>query len=219
MCFSATASFTASGVILLIGLISLNEARTKAFRFLAVIPLLFATQQSIEGILWIVLVSGRYMVWKQVLTQLFLLFAYVVWPIYIPVTMRLLETKPKRKRIHGYLIVLGSLVSGSLLYSMGFQHVEAVINDFHIDYTYNYHSGYSWITNSIYLMPTVGSLMLSSVPKMWIMGTFNLLTYLYTKIFFFGYVVSVWCFFGALISTIVLWIIMNERRKAEIRSL
>ena len=57
--------------------------------------------------------------------------------------------------------------------------------------------------------------MVSRVKKMWIMGVLNFLTYAYAKIFFFGYVLSVWCFFGALISTIVLWIIMSERRKAE----
>ena len=215
MCFSAFASFTASGVILLIGLIAQSEAKTTSYRYLAVIPLLFAAQQSIEGFLWLVLESGGYVVWKHILTHSFLLFAWVVWPIYIPIAMRKLETREKRRKLLGILIGMGIVVSAGLIYVMIFHEVVAVMNNYHIDYTFDYHPGYTWITNILYLLPTVGALMISSVKKMWFMGLLNFLTYAFTKIFFFGYVLSVWCFFGALISTIVLWIIMSERRKAE----
>ncbi|MCX6269845.1 MAG: hypothetical protein NTU44_01250 [Bacteroidetes bacterium] len=215
MCFSAGASFSASAVILLIGVIAVTEAKTKPFRYFAVIPLLFAMQQGIEGLLWLVLESGRYEGWKHILTHSFLLFAYVVWPIYIPLSMRMLETSKKRRKLQGYLLVTGIIVSAGLVYTMIFQNVQAMISDYHIDYTFDFQMGYTWITNGIYLLPTVGSMLFSSVKRVWIMGVFNLLAYLFTKFFFFGYVVSIWCFFGALISTIVLWIIMIERRKAE----
>lgn len=215
MCFSAGASFTASGVILLTGVIAISEAKSTHYRYLAVIPLLFAAQQAIEGFLWLVLEAGGHAVWKQILTYGFLLFAWVVWPIYIPIVMRKLETRTKRRKFHGVMIVTVIIISSGLLYVMLFHGVEAKFNEYHIDYTFDYHPGYSWITNILYLLPTVGSLMVSSVSKAWLMGVLNFLAYSFTKIFFFGYVLSVWCFFGALISTIVLWIIMSERRKAE----
>ena len=215
MCFSAGASFSASAVIALIGVIAMTEAKTKSYRYLAVIPLLFASQQAIEGFLWLNLASGGYVVWKHILTHSFLLFAWVVWPIYIPIAMHKLETRNKFRKIQNIFLGIGIVVSAGLVYVMIFHHVIASSNDYHIDYTFDYHPGYTWVTNSLYLLPTVGSLIISNVKRMWVMGLFNLLSYIYTKIFFFGYVLSVWCFFGALLSTIVLWIIMTERRKSE----
>jgi hypothetical protein len=214
MCFSAEASFTASGLILLTGIISISEAKTAGYKYLAVIPLLFAAQQAIEGFLWLTMDAGAHAVWKQVLTHSFLLFAWVVWPVYIPIAMRKIETRPKRKRVFTLFLLIGIVVSAGLVYVMVFHDVKAVFSNYHIDYKFDYNPGYSWITNSMYLIPTIGSLMISSVKKVWLMGVFNFLAYAFTKIFFFGYVISIWCFFGAVISTLVLWIIMSERRKA-----
>ncbi len=52
MCFSATASFTASGILAAVGLLSIAKARTLPMRIFASTPLLFAIQQASEGVLW-----------------------------------------------------------------------------------------------------------------------------------------------------------------------
>ncbi|WP_420856726.1 DUF6629 family protein [Sulfuriflexus mobilis] len=55
MCFSATASFTASALLLPVGVYCLHEARQakKPYWLLAVMPLLFAIQQFLEGQRWL----------------------------------------------------------------------------------------------------------------------------------------------------------------------
>jgi hypothetical protein len=56
MCFSATASFTAGAVLLGVGALTLRSALTSRQRHVlpfAAIPLLFAIQQLIEGVIWL----------------------------------------------------------------------------------------------------------------------------------------------------------------------
>ena len=57
MCFSAPASFIASGGLVAIGGVSLVAAN-KEDKILAAIPFLFGVQQFFEGIQWLYLNSG-----------------------------------------------------------------------------------------------------------------------------------------------------------------
>ena len=59
MCFSATASFSAAAVLLGIGTLTLRSALASRHAYrrrelpFAAIPLLFAIQQLIEGVIWL----------------------------------------------------------------------------------------------------------------------------------------------------------------------
>ena len=216
MCFSASASFSASAVILLTGLIAEAESKTRAQHILALIPIFFAVQQFIEGCLWLNLLHDGNVFWRTILTYGFLFFAWLIWPVFIPVSMGLFETRKKWKQMQYVFFITGIVVSAGLIYVMVFHGVQAIVNDYHIDYTFDFHPGYAWVFGGLYLVPTVLSLMLSNIRRMWIFGLLNLISYMYTKIFFLGYVLSIWCFFGALSSTIILWIIIRERRKADL---
>jgi hypothetical protein len=53
MCFSANASFAASGVLAAVGAASIRETKTKRGLLYAFIPLIFAIQQFVEGLQWL----------------------------------------------------------------------------------------------------------------------------------------------------------------------
>ena len=53
MCFSATASFVASGALSALGVATLRATQRKAEIPFATIPLLFGIQQFVEGVLWL----------------------------------------------------------------------------------------------------------------------------------------------------------------------
>jgi len=53
MCFSATASFGASAVLGVIGIVAVAKAKTNPQRVFATIPLIFSVQQLSEGFLWL----------------------------------------------------------------------------------------------------------------------------------------------------------------------
>jgi len=63
MCFSATASFVASGVIGSIGLATLRHVREPRTLLFAAVPMLFAVHQFTEGFVWLGL-NGRMGRWR-----------------------------------------------------------------------------------------------------------------------------------------------------------
>jgi hypothetical protein len=221
MCFSAEMSFGASAVILVIGVISNYKARTFPQHIFALIPLFFSIQQFVEGLLWLALAIPEYDSWRPLLTNFYLSFAWIIWPAFIPFAMGLLEANPFRRKIFHWFTAVGLFVSASFIYILLFHHARAFINEYHIDYTFDYIPSHPLIFTILYLISSVISLLLSSTRKMWIFGFVNLASYLFTKIFFHGHVVSIWCFFGAISSFIVLWIILelNDQKEKEKYSL
>ena len=85
MCFSATASFVTAGVIAVIGVVSLSRARDPRTLPLATIPVVFAVQQGIEGLLWLNLPFAPDGSISTALTFLYLFTAQVFWPVYAPI--------------------------------------------------------------------------------------------------------------------------------------
>lgn len=73
MCFSATASFTAGGALLLIGAITTTRVTKSVEMPFAMIPVLFGLQQIIEGVLWLTLPD------EAPLTNMILTYAYSVF--------------------------------------------------------------------------------------------------------------------------------------------
>ena len=81
MCFSATASFAAAGLTGLLGLISVRRVKLRRELPLALMPIIFALQQGIEGMLWLNLEVDPEGVAARILALGFLLLAEVFWPL------------------------------------------------------------------------------------------------------------------------------------------
>ena len=64
----------------------------------------------------------------------------------------------------------------------------------------------------LYIMATIITPFISSIKKMKWLGFVFLASYLFAVIFYNGFVISVWCFFAALLSFVVLWIILDLRK-------
>ena len=87
MCFSAAASFSAAGLLIPFGVASLKGCQRggdPSLRPLAAIPLLFAIQQALEGLIWLDLGRGSTSPWRTPLSLAYLFFAYALWPTWIP---------------------------------------------------------------------------------------------------------------------------------------
>ncbi len=57
MCFSAEASFAVGGTLLILGVATIRKVIHKKDLPIALIPIIFALQQMVEGLLWISLVE------------------------------------------------------------------------------------------------------------------------------------------------------------------
>ena len=99
MCFSATVSFGGAAVLSTLGIASMACSRTPAQRVLSGIPIVFSIQQFTEGVLWMALQHPAWTKYEHIATYGFLVFAQMVWPVYVPFAMLLFERDPKLKKI------------------------------------------------------------------------------------------------------------------------
>ena len=209
MCFSATVSFVAGTALSAVGVVTITKAKTKRELPLASIPLLFGVQQTIEGIIW---VSFGSPILSTVMTYAYLMFAYVFWPIFVPITVLLIETNPTRKNILRVLSFIGCIIGIYLLYFVFSDPGKAHIVNQSI--AYDYRHLYELLPLTLYVLVTCGSGFVSShrIINVFAVGvlTFFFIAYWFMSITF----ISVWCFFAAVLSFII-FIYFYRRNKFE----
>jgi hypothetical protein len=117
MCFSASASFAASGALAASGYAISRIPKKKAEIPISLIPIIFAAHQFIEGVLWLNhagLCADQY---KSGVIYAYSFIAYALWPIYIPFSVYKLEMEKSRRvmillcQAIGVCVSLASLVS------------------------------------------------------------------------------------------------------------
>ena len=170
MCFSAGASFGASAILGTIGIVTLKKAKTTNEIPFALIPLLFGAQQAAEGALWIGLSSGNNELWKHFPVYIFLIFAQLVWPVWIPFSILQLENDRTRRAIIKGILAMGCSISLYLMYCMLVYGVNAEIHSGHILYTLSFPTAFTWIKHLFYFVPTVVPLFISSNRRIQLLG-------------------------------------------------
>lgn len=200
MCFSAPASFIAGAALSATGVVTLRKTETKREIPFASIPLLFGIQQITEGFVWLSF-SFTAPIWNSVFAHSFLLVAYVLWPLFVPFAIGLLETDISRKKLFSVFQVAGIAVASYLLFFMISHPLVVRVADKRIEYFLSLPYGFSLV--SLYVLVTCGSPLFSSQKIIKVFGilvsvSFALAYYFYTVAF-----ASVWCFFAAILSAII----------------
>ena len=215
MCFSATASFTAASLLSVIGIASLKSIKNKNYTFLAAIPLLFGIQQFCEGVVWVSLNYGLSESLLYFFSYSFLLFAYILWPFWIPVSLYFLETQKQRKNWFIFLVLLGISLAIFLAYTVYMHGITPTISDQHITYdTNNYDNKIAFIALLIYFITTIVPFFLISSS---ILNIFGILLLLSAAISLYVWQVaftSTWCFFSAILSS-YLYLALSWKHKIE----
>jgi hypothetical protein len=199
MCFSATASFSAAGMLALAGVATLSKARGPRERPLAAVPLVFALQQGTEGMLWRTVPVGHQA--GRGLATGFAILALIVWPLFVPLAVGLAEKVRKRRRLILALMGPGLGVAGYSVMDIRDHpymawpapHSLVYIND----------SPFPWPLMLAYLAAVCVPPLLSSSPAIRWFGVVVTLGLAITLGFFFVSLVSVWCFFAAIASAIL----------------
>lgn len=212
MCFSAGASFGASALLIGAGIGSMKRSGSTAMLPFATVPILFGIQQFAEGILWLSFLNSELAPWHVPSIYFFLFFAQVIWPLWVPFSIWLMEPDPTRKRILSYFMILGGGFSAYLVYCLFAYEVSAVVDGGHIKY-YLYFPNME-LRRSLYFFVTLIPFFISSLRFMKLLGIAFLGSLIISYYFFLGYVISVWCFFAAVLSALVLFVIISN--KAEL---
>ena len=200
MCFSATASFAAGGLLLGVGSLTLRRARTPRERPFAAIPLLFAIQQFIEGVIWLTF-SREAPLLNTVMTHAYSFFSHVLWPVYVPVAVLLIEPPGRRRQVLGAFVVAGLVVGSYLLYVLVTYPVVSRPTGQHIEYVSPHF--FAAVAITLYLLSTSVSLALSTHRVVKLFGALALLGFVAAYYFYAVWFISVWCLFAALMSAVI----------------
>ncbi len=215
MCFSAPASFVASAGIAVIGIATIRQAKTRPQYILAGIPIIFSIQQLAEGFLWLRLSNAGYEYLQNIPMYLFLVVAQVIWPTYVPYAILAYEKDAKRKKIIGILLGLGLLTSGYFLYCLLFYPVQASIGNHHIVYDLHFPLSNKWYSGATYMLATVLASLLSGMKRLRYFGLLLLVSYLIASFLYKEYLISVWCYFSAVLSVYTLYIVRKDNQSRQ----
>ena len=208
MCFSASASFIAGTTLSAAGLATLRMTKRKAEIPFATIPLLFGVQQITEGMIWLSF-RNESSLSNATLTLVYSLFSHVLWPIFVPFAVGLLEPVSWRQKALVACQFAGVGVGLYLLYFIVQFPVTARVVGGHIVYESPHF--YIITVMTFYLIATCVSSLLSSRRIIQVFGALSLTTFLAAYAIHAATLVSVWCFFAAVLSFIVYYYFKQER--------
>ena len=200
MCFSAMASFSAGTVLLGIGVLTLKSARRPRELPFAAIPLLFAIQQLSEGVIWLTFQYEAPQL-NTVMTHIYEFFSHVLWPMYVPVAVLLIEPKGWHRQALFAFVAAGVAVGGYLLYILLAFPVISRPTGQHIEYVSPHF--YAGVVMTMYLLSTAISPMLSTYRMVKVFGYLALLSFASVYYFYATWFISVWCFFAAFLSAVI----------------
>lgn len=199
MCFSATASFVAGVSLSALGVATLKKAERKVEIPFAMIPLLFGIQQIIEGMLWL---SFRFdaPLLNVTMTFVFTLFSHVLWPMFVPFSIVLVEKVAWRKKAILAFQFIGIAVGLYLLYMVVKFPVTSEVDE-HIVYVSPHF--YQVPVMVLYLAATCVGAFFSSHKIINIFGALALLLFMVAYWFHTVAFFSIWCFFAAILSAVI----------------
>ena len=218
MCFSASVSYGSAALLIATGVATTLGNSSKSQRMVATIPLLFGVQQAAEGIVWQTIEQGTASSLHSFAAFVFLIFANVVWPSWIPWSFYHVEPQEKRKRILKVLGFAGlgiSLLAFVVLYNLD---LKAHVDGHSLAYDFTNLKRY-WppqIEFLLYFTPTMLPFFFSSLRTVKSAGVLVFISLILAQLINQNTTASVWCFFAALISLYiavkVLW-----RQRGELR--
>jgi len=214
MCFSATASLSLSAVLAGFGATSIARSSSTQYRIFAATPFVFAAQQAAEGVVWLTMDDPTHAMANRLGVAAFLGLALVIWPIWLPAALRAGERDPVRRRILTGMLIFGTLVSISALVLLTHSRPVAVIAGHSLRYD---RSGSSTALFDIlvllsYFIPTVAPLFVSTVKLGRVIGATLVVSMITAALIQIDTLTSVWCFFAAIVSSLVIIAVRQEQR-------
>ena len=216
MCFSAPVSFAASALLVSAGFYGLRVASQNNPRYLplAAIPVAFGIQQACEGLVWLGMDTNSS---SQVhLGALgFLAFAYWFWLFWAPWSVAVAEANPTVRRVGWSFGVLG-FGYGALLYlPLVFQPDWLAVHVIQYSIEYNTRLIFdTWVSQEVdrlvYALIILIPFALASNRALKGFGVTIALSAIVSHWLLHQVFVSVWCFFAAILSLLIVWICQSS---------
>ncbi|CAI7979278.1 conserved membrane hypothetical protein [Frankia sp. Hr75.2] len=206
MCFSPEADVAAAAIIGAVGVDALRHVPKRAAWPMAALPVLFAAHTLTEAFVWWG-VRGELggtetnAAALTAATAVYLAFAFVILPLYVPVAVLALERVPARRRAGAAALAAGAVCAGWLAFALVTGPVRAHADERHI--TYTVHLWMGSVPIALYLVSTCGVLLLSGRPFLRWFGAANLLAVAVLAWVSTEAVTSLWCAWAAVTSVAI----------------
>jgi hypothetical protein len=208
MCFSAIVSFSAAAGLSLLGIATMRSTTSTRALLLAAFPCLFALQQTLEGFVWLGKTNSYFSSIDPIATYGFLLFASLLWLVFSPLSIYLLEIDLNRK-IFLIGLTIGGLLLGIYLFGWIIHHgVSPQTFSGNLFYDLSFIPDYE-IIKYLYLAVIVLPFSIAHSSALRIFGGLVAVSFILSQIFFQVTMVSVWCFFAAILSGSLYFVIRD----------
>ena len=213
MCFSTTASLTTAAILIPSGLYCINSAKQldKSYWAIAMLPFIFGLQQLLEGGVWFSLENGNTSD-AHILSLGFVLFSHLFWLGWVGFSSYLVESSESYKFIFKWFAITGILFGASMyLPLLIYPHwLTTTIINYSIYYNFNFifdpyisKTMLALIYSGFVILP----LFLSSNRYLNILGIMIFVSGLFSWEVYNSVFVSVWCYFAAIISLYIFYVI------------
>jgi hypothetical protein len=199
VCFSPEADLVGGVLIVAIGVDAVRHVgQRRDFLALASIPLLLGAHQFIEALVWLWLQGhvprgiGHIALWA------YLLIAFVVLPVFIPVAVIALEPTRRRKWLMAPFAAIGAVIAAVLLTAMVRGPVGVRLEPYHLSYSIRLSDGF--LVVALYVVAVCGPLMVSGYRHIAIFGIVNLVAVVIIARLTISGFASVWCGWAAVSS-------------------
>jgi hypothetical protein len=202
VCFSPEADVVGGLVICAIGVDAVRHAgQRRELTALAWIPLLLGAHQLIESLVWLWLQGhvprgiGHVALWA------YLLIAFVVLPVLIPLAVIALEPTTRRKQMMAPFALTGAVIAGVLLAAMIRGPVRVRLAPHHLSYGIRVTDGLLIV--ALYVVAVCGPLLVSGYRNVVAFGVVNLVAVIIIARLTISGFASVWCGWAAVSSAAI----------------
>jgi len=202
VCFSPQADVVGGVVICAIGIDAVRHVRQRReFIALAWIPLLLGAHQFIEALVWLWLQGhvprgiGHVALWG------YLLIAFVVLPVCIPLTVIALEPTRRRKAMMVPFALIGAVIAVILFAAMVRGPIGVELASYHLSYSIRVPDGF--LVVALYVVAVCGPLLMSGYRNVVIFGAVNLVAVIVIARLTISGFASVWCGWAAVTSAAI----------------
>jgi hypothetical protein len=201
VCFSAEADFVSGAVISGIGIATLAKVERPRELALGVLPLAFGLHQLVEGFVWLGLHDKISQDATDVAIHLYLVFAWVVLPVLVPIGLLLITSDPRRRQAMALCVGIGSLVSVYLAWCLINNDITARIAGHTVQY--GGAGGHALLATALYVVATCAPPLISSQRAIVWFGICNLGAVAVIAFVQADGLTSLWCAWAAVVSVLI----------------
>lgn len=212
MCLSPEVDLVAGVAIAVVAVDAVRHNRHGRTLPLALLPAVFAVHTLTEAFIWW---GERGVVPAQVgdaAAVFFMFVAFVLLPVYVPVSVLLIEPRGWRRDALLLLTGAGAIAAADFLIGLVSGRAEATACSYFIDYRI---LGAATVSGGLYVLATCGAMLLSGQRPLQVWGVTNVVVVAALIVWQSRGLPSLWCFWAAMSSVFVAVFLRRLAREQE----